>query len=108
MGYNIYLTSEAEQDLDDIYDYVFKHDCAENAEYIITEIEKIYMALELFPNRVVHPKEMLDLGIKRYRELFFKPYRIIYHVKGKDVFIILISDGRRNMRKLLQKRLLNG
>ena len=106
MEYSIFLTSEAEQDLDDIYDYIFKHDSPKNAEYVITEIEKAYMGLETFRNRGTYPKELLGLGIKRYRELYFKPYRIIYRIKDKKVFIMFISDGRRNMRKLLQDRLL--
>jgi toxin ParE1/3/4 len=47
------------------------------------------------------------LGIREYREVFFKPYRIIYRVVEKNVYIFLIADGRRDMQTLLQRRLLD-
>ena len=51
-------------------------------------------------------KELLALGIREYHEIFFKPYRIIYRVIDKNVHILLIADGRRDMQTLLQRRLL--
>ena len=38
--------------------------------------------------------------------MFFKPYRIIYRVMGDGVYVLVIADGRRDMRALLQRRLL--
>lgn len=46
--------------------------------------------------------------IREYRETFFKPYRIVYHIDDARVFISLIADGRRDMRSLLARRLLAG
>ena len=63
-------------------------------------------ALERFPERGRHPAELLTLGIREYRETFFKPYRIIYYVDGKRVYVALIADGRRDMQALLERRLL--
>jgi toxin ParE1/3/4 len=40
-----------------------------------------------------------------WREVFFKPYRIIYEVRSGGVYIVFIADGRRDMRTLLQRRL---
>ena len=51
-------------------------------------------------------KELAGLGIKEYRQVFFKPYRIIYRVLGERVYIYVIADGRRNMQSLLSRRLL--
>ena len=42
----------------------------------------------------------------KYREVYFKPYRIIYHARGERVIINLIADGRRDMSVLLQRRLI--
>ena len=39
-------------------------------------------------------------------EVFLKPYRIIYRVREDDVYVLVIADGRRNMRALLEQRLL--
>ncbi len=60
------------------------------------------------PERGSHPKELLGLGIKEFRQTFFKPYRVIYRVTGNEVIIHLIVDGRRDMQSLLARRLLGG
>ncbi len=44
--------------------------------------------------------------MREYREVFFKPWRIIYRVVGGDVHVLVIADGRRDMRTLLERRLL--
>jgi toxin ParE1/3/4 len=62
--------------------------------------------LATFPDRGPHPKELQALGIREYRQTFFKPYRLIYRVIGRQVLIYLIADGRRDMRSLLSRRLL--
>jgi len=63
--------------------------------------------LSEFPERGAYPKELLALGVREYREIFFKPYRIIYRVLDKNVYVLLIADGRRDMQSLLQRRLLD-
>lgn len=59
-----------------------------------------------FSSNGSHPRELLALGIKTYRQTHFKPYRVIYRVAGSRVIIHLIADGRRHMSSLLQQRLL--
>jgi len=62
--------------------------------------------LAAFPDRGSHPKELQALGIREYRQTFSKPHRLIYRVIGRQVFIYVIADGRRDMQSLLQRRLL--
>ena len=59
-----------------------------------------------FPARGAFLKELLALGIREYREIFFKPYRILYRVLGTSVYVLLIADGRRDIQTLLQRRFL--
>ena len=66
----------------------------------------MFASLSESPQRGSHPKELLDLGIREYREVFFKPYRIIYREIEDDVHVMVIADGRRDMRTLLERRLL--
>jgi toxin ParE1/3/4 len=73
---------------------------------LLWEIEKAFSRLSEFPERGAYPKEPLALGIRDYREVFYKPYRLIYRVIGKAVYVLLIVDGRRDMQRLLQQRLL--
>ena len=108
MVFAVLLTHDAARDLDEIYDYIAFHDSAQKADYVLEQIEKVFSSLSEFPERGAYPKELLALGIREYREIFFKPYRIIYRIMGKNVYVLLIVDGRRDMQSLLQRRLLNG
>ncbi len=47
---------------------------------------------------------MLDIGIREYREIFFKLYRMIYRVMENNVYVLVIADGRRDMQAFLQRR----
>ncbi len=102
----VLLTHDAARDLGEIYDYIAFHDSPQNADYVLEQIDKIFSSLSEFPERGAYPKELLALGIREYREIFFKPYRIIYRIRGKNVYVLLIVDGRRDMQSLLQRRLL--
>ena len=102
----VFLTNDAARDLDQLYDYMALHDAPQNADYVLGEIERAFSRLSKFSERGAHPKELLALGVREYREIFFKPYRIIYRVMDKNVYVLLITDGRREMQTLLQRRLL--
>lgn len=54
-----------------------------------------------------YPQKLSSLGVREYREVFFKPYRIVYRVSKQTVYVYLIADGRRNMEVLLNRRLLD-
>lgn len=106
MAYEVLLTAGAEQDLEGIYDYIAESDTPAKADYVLTRLLEAAHDLATFPDRGPHPKELQALGIREYRQTFFKPYRLIYRVIGRKVFIYLITDGRRDMQSLLQHRLL--
>ncbi|MBT4638932.1 MAG: type II toxin-antitoxin system RelE/ParE family toxin [Bacteroidetes bacterium] len=106
MSYNVLLTNHAAQDLDDMYEFIYLSDSPGKAEYVFMQIEKAIDSLTTFPERGSYPNELKSLGIKQYREVFFKPYRLIYQIKKETVYIMLVTDGRRDMQTLLSKRLL--
>jgi toxin ParE1/3/4 len=107
MPFTVFLTNDAAHDLDELYDYIALHDTPQKADYVLGQIEAALSRLSKFPERGAHPKELRALGILEYREIFFKPYRIIYRVMDKNVNVLLIADGRRDMQTLLQRRLLD-
>ena len=104
--FTVLLTDDAAQDLVDVYDFIALHDSPEKAQHVLEQIEKAFSSLSFSPERGAYLKELLSLGIREYREIFFKPYRIIYRVMGEAVYVMLIADGRRDMRSLLQRRLI--
>jgi toxin ParE1/3/4 len=108
MAFEVVLTDDAERDLDDLFTYIATHDSRSNAEYVLTRIVEIADSLTTAPDRGSQPKELRTLGDRDYRQIVFKPYRLIYRVIGRQVVIYLISDGRRDMQSLLARRLLGG
>jgi len=106
MSFEVFLTADAACDLEELYQYIDRHDAPGKAERVLTSIEKTFSSLSESPERGAYPKELLALGIRDYREVFFKPYRVIYRVMGDTVYVLLIVDGRRDMQTLLLRRLL--
>ncbi|MCM0044155.1 MAG: type II toxin-antitoxin system RelE/ParE family toxin [Burkholderiaceae bacterium] len=104
--YRVLLTQGAEQDLESIHEYIAEFDSPENADRVLDRLATVTEQLGSMPDRGSYPKELLALGIKEYRQVFFKPYRVIYRVIGADVVVFLIADGRRDMQSLLARRLL--
>lgn len=104
--FEVLLTEGAEQDLEAIHDYISEFDCVANANYVLDGLMDAVESLSKFPERGSYPKELVGLGIKEYRQTFFKPYRMIYRVTGRQVIIYLIADGRRDMQTALARRLL--
>lgn len=107
MSFAVLLTDDAARDLDELYDYIAGHDAPGKADYVLKQIETAFISLAESPQRGAYPKELLALGIREYREIYFKPYRIIYRVIDNNVYVLLIADGRREMQTLLQRRLLD-
>jgi toxin ParE1/3/4 len=104
--YAVLLTQGAEQDLELIYDYIAEFDSPAKADCVLDRLMQAVEGLATFPERGSYPKELLALGVKEYRQTSFKPYRMIYRVIDKRVYVYVIADGRRDMQSLLARRLL--
>ena len=48
----------------------------------------------------------VHIGITALRQLYFKPYKVIYQVQGNKVYIMAVIDGRRDLEELLIEKLL--
>jgi toxin ParE1/3/4 len=108
MAYRVFLTNSASRDLADIDDYLCTHDSPQSADQVLGKIEEALNSLAELPERGSYPRELVELGIREYREIYFKPYRIIYRVLGTTIYVYVIADGRRDMQSLLSRRLLEG
>ena len=106
MNYAVFLTDAASTDLQDLYDFLWEYEVDGRADNVLDKIEELIQSLSSHPDRGNHPKELLALGIREYRELHFKPYRILYRVIERKVYVYLIADGRRDFQTLLQRRLI--
>ena len=106
MPHPVFLTDDAAHDLDELHGYISRHDTPGKADYVLAQLEKAFASLAESPERGAYPQELLHLGIREYREIFFKPYRMIYRIVAGTVYVLLVADGRRDMLALLQRRLL--
>ena len=73
----VQLTDDESRDLEEICDYIDRHGARGRANRVLKQMEKAFGTLSDFSGRGNHPRELLDIGILDYREIFFKPFRII-------------------------------
>lgn len=103
--YTVAIDVDAERDLEEIVNYIAEHDSIDRAIDVGTRIENSIAGLATFPNRGAHPKELVAYGNRDFREICFKPYRILYRVVRRHVIVVLIADGRRDTHSLMTRRL---
>ena len=106
MAHSVLLTDDAARDLAELYRYVAGRDGSGRATRVLDRIKEVFNSLAENPHRGVFPPELASLGIREFREIFFKPYRVVYRVVDTNVYVLLVVDGRRDMQALLQHRLL--
>jgi toxin ParE1/3/4 len=106
MRYTVFITAHAEHDLEAIYEYIAEHDSPKSAKYVLDRLSAIVEKLSSMPERGAVPVELRPLGMTDFRQLYFKPYRVIYRISGNQVIIYLVADGRQDMHSLLARRLL--
>ena len=106
MPFEVSLTKDAERDLEEIYLYIAEHDSRRSADHVLSRLVQATAALTTSPDRGSYVNELRSLGISEYRQIFFKPYRLIYRVHANQVIVYVVTDGRRDMASLLARRLL--
>jgi len=106
MAYEVSVTKDAERDLEEIYFYIAEHESRPKADHVLDRLIRATDALKTTPDRGSYVDELRSLGISEYRQVFFKPYRLIYRVHARRVVVYVIADGRRDMGSLLARRLL--
>jgi len=95
----------AARDLEELISYVAA-DSPLNAERILDKLEERARTLEATPARGRVLPELAHFGIRNWRELIVKPYRIIYRIDEDTVNVLAVLDGRRDLQDLLLERLI--
>lgn len=106
MKYKVNLIKSAEEDLVEIFKYIYFNDCEENADKIYDKLVEKISSLQEYLDRGHIPQELNLFGIPDFQEINCKPYRIIYQVINETVYVHCVLDGRRDMQKLLSERLI--
>jgi plasmid stabilization system protein ParE len=96
----------SENDLKSIIYYI-AGDSPSRAHDVFRDIKSKASTLRSFPQRGRIVPELEDQGITQYRELIVAPWRIIYRISEKAVYVLSVLDSRQNVEDILLKRLLS-
>jgi toxin ParE1/3/4 len=102
--YEVIWSNVAERDLVDIIEYI-SADSPSIALKIFKNIKQKASKLYSFPETGRVVPELLDQGIMQYRELVISPWRIIYRISEKSVYVLSVLDARQNTEDILLRRL---
>ena len=104
----ILWSQDAREDIEEIILFIKDRSGSEIARSIYQRIiERIEKLTELSKVGRKVP-ELSILGNHEYHEIIESPWRIIYRIDEKEVRIISILDGRRNVEEILYKKMIDG
>jgi len=95
----------AKDDILGIVDYIAR-DSAINANKVLDRLEHRIGTLTSLPERGRVVPELQWHGISNLREVFEKPWRILYQVRASSVLIVAVYNGRRQLNDVLLERFL--
>jgi len=103
--YKIIWTSVAENDLKNIIEYN-SVDSPQNAIKILEKIKKKVSNLYTLSERGRIVPELQGQGILQYRELVIPPWRLIYRIDERKIYVLSVIDSRQNVEDILLNRLI--
>ncbi len=103
--FEIFWASVAEYDLFGIIDFIAEED-PEIALKTLNKIKTRTSTLDSSPSRGRIVPDLLKHGMSRYREIVINPWRVIYRIEEKKVYVVSVIDARRNVEDILLARFL--
>lgn len=102
--YTVEWAEVAEQDLVRIVEYI-AIDSVVDALRSLDRVKQQAETLEEYPERGRVVPELASQGIYNYREKIVPPWRLIYRIADKRVYVLAVVDSRRNLEDVLLERL---
>jgi len=103
--FEIEWTEVALADLEELVSFIEREEPAA-APAVLQRLEQAAQRLARNPQRGRVVPELARFEIRLYRELIVRPWRILYRVGQRRVFVMAVLDGRRDLEALLLSRLL--
>ena len=103
--YEIIWSNVAENDLINIIEYI-SVDSPQNALEILEKIRQKTSSLYTLPERGRIVPELQGQGIFQYRELVIPPWRLMYRIAEREIFVMSVIDSRQNVEDVLLNRLI--
>ncbi len=104
-NYQVKWALPASLDLIEIAEFIAE-DSPLNARKIVKKIREQISKLKTVPERGRVVPELATHGITQYREMIMPPWRVLYQIDEKVVYVVLVVDGRRNLEDILFRRLM--
>jgi plasmid stabilization system protein ParE len=82
-------------------------DSPSNAEQVFKKIRDKASNLYRFPERGRVVPELQAQGVRQYRELIIAPWRIVYRISERSVYVLCVMDSRQNIEDILLQRLVD-
>jgi toxin ParE1/3/4 len=105
-GYGIEWAPAAQNDLDELLEYMAARDCVDAALHVYEKLMEKIDPLVSHPERCRIPPELKRIGVSEYRELIVSPYSVFFRLRGKRLGIVTVLDRRRDLEELLIQRTL--
>ena len=103
-AFKVQWAAIAEEDLKNIILYIAE-DSPTNARNVFEAIKVAVATRTHFPEKGRIIPELQDQGVFIYRELIVAPWRIVYRISDKKVYVLALIDSRQNVEDILLKRL---
>ncbi|MFM0069185.1 type II toxin-antitoxin system RelE/ParE family toxin [Paraburkholderia aspalathi] len=100
------ILDEAQEDAKDLRRYILKSFGAGTWKQTSAELAVAFGNIRQLPQSGYVPAELSDFGGLNFREALSGQNRVIYEVRDDTIYIHVVTDTRRDLRTLLQKRLL--
>lgn len=104
--YTVIWTQSAKYDLKLIIQHIGV-DSISFAKKIFLEIKSECNELYYMPNTKRVVPELQHIGIKKYREIIYKRWRIVFKIEKSDISVLIVADSSRNLEDILFQRLIN-
>jgi len=103
--YTVVFARIAEQDLISFVDHIAMNDPVA-AGKILEQIKARAQSLVRYPERGRVAPELEFAGLKTHREWVVARWRLVYRIMNRQVYIVAIFDGRRNLEDVLLDRVM--
>ena len=101
--YTVRWTDTAEKDLKIILDFIAEESIDE-ALNILERLRERAANLYSMPEHGRIVPELKEQGIFIYSEIISSPWRIVYKINDKIIYVLAVLDSRRNLEEILLDR----
>lgn len=106
--YRVIWARAASEDLADLVAFIAADspiNAPINARRLLQRLRDKASALDVAPERGRIVPELGKFGIRAFREIIVRPYRLVYRLAEGRVSVVAVFDGRRDLEDVLLERL---